>query len=987
MPSFVVAGLIFPLLLLGAAPVPNAPIPPDKAPAKMTVPDGFRVTLFAGEPDVVKPIAMTTDDRGRLWVVESHSYPNWITDGKEGRDRVLIFADTNGTGHFDSCKVFLDKGTNLSGITLGHGGVWLTAVPNLLFIPMNEGEDKPAGKPIVVLDGWDLKAKHNVFNTLVWGPDGYLYGCNGILSNSRVGKPGTPDKERVALNCGVWRYHPTRQRFEQVASGTTNPWGLDFDDYGEIFITNCVIKHLFHVVPGGHYQRMYGQDLDANSFGLMESCADHIHWGGGDWTSSRNGEGAHGDAGGGHAHVGAMVYLGDNWPDEYRQHLFTCNLHGNRVNQDVLERKGSGYVAHHGKDFLFANDPWFRGLALLYGPDGGVFVADWNDTGECHNYDHVTPTNGRIYKITYGDPIKVNIDLAKLSDDELVKLQLHKNDWQVRHARRLLQERTEAGKLGKGVKPQLLKLLGEQKDVPRKLRLLWALYAVKGLDEKALMAQLDSADDMVRVWAVRLLLEDAKVSDAVAARFAHLAKNDSSATVRLALASALQRLPLKQRWPVAEALVAHGEDAKDMNLPLMIWYGVEDLVPTDPDRAAALLGKSRIPLVRQYIARRIAAAAEADKPKTLTPLVKLLAEADDTDIHLDILRGLYEALQGRKLDAPAGWPALERKLAGSPHAEVRQKSLMLSVMFGDKEALASLRTTVTDATAKDDARRLALQTLVEVQAPNLDALLRDLLADKTLRGPALRGLAAYKDTAIPPLILKNYATCTDAEKADAINTLASRIEYALVLMDAVEKNQVPRRDVSAFTARQLFAYNNKALTEKVNQAWGSLRPPAQEKTALLNRYKSLVPPDALKKADRAHGRAVFAKSCATCHTLFNEGGKIGPELTGSQRANPEYILSKVVDPSAVVARDFQMTVLDLKNGRSVSGLVKSETEKTVTMQTQNEVVLVNKTDIDERKKSSQSMMPDGLFVLLSDADIRDLIAYLGGAEQVALPSP
>jgi putative membrane-bound dehydrogenase-like protein len=332
----------------------------------------------------VQPIAFTFDDRGRLWVVECNSYPKW-TNYKEGKDRVLIFEDTDGDGHFDTCKVFWDKGANLTGIEFGFGGVWLCATPNLLFIPIKDGADTPAGPPQVILDGWDIKAQHNVFNSLTWGPDGWLYGCNGILSNSRVGAPGTNDEKRVPMNCGVWRYHPTKKVFEVVAHGTTNPWGLDFDDYGRMFITNCVIKHLFHVIPGAHYQRMYGQDLNSYCYSLMESCADHIHWAGGDWTTSRGGKGEHSDKGGGHAHSGAMVYLGDNWPDEYRNNVFMCNLHGNRINRDFIDDKGSGVVARHGKDFLFANDEWFRGIALKYGPDGGVFVTDWCDTGECHN--------------------------------------------------------------------------------------------------------------------------------------------------------------------------------------------------------------------------------------------------------------------------------------------------------------------------------------------------------------------------------------------------------------------------------------------------------------------------------------------------------------------------------------------------------------------------------------------------------------------------
>ncbi|HJT78955.1 MAG TPA: PVC-type heme-binding CxxCH protein, partial [Gemmataceae bacterium] len=481
------------LLLLAAVPLAPAetpPVSPQKAPGLMTLPDGFRVTLFAGEPDLVKPIAMTFDDRGRLWVVESHSYPHWITDGSAGHDRILIFEDRKGTGHYDACTVFWDRGTNLSGIAVGFGGVWLCSTPNLVFIPVHPGEDRPAGPPTVVLDGWDLKARHNVFNALAWGPDGWLYGCNGILSNSRVGRPGTPDKERVPIDCGVWRYHPVRQKFEAYAWGTTNPWGLDWDDYGEMFITNCVIKHLWHVVPGAHFQRMFGQDLNRHVYGLMESCADHLHWAGGNWTTSRGGLGAHSQTGGGHAHAGAMVYLGDNWPDAYRNHIFMCNIHGNRVNQDVLERHGSGYVAHHGKDFLMAHDTWFRGLALHGGPDGGVFVSDWHDTGECHNHDVVQPC-GRIFKVTYGTPAPITVDLAKASDEELVRLQLHKNDWWVRHARRLLQERAHAGTLSPKVRPLLEKMLAEQTDAPRKLRLIWALYAVGGLDEKGLTALLE----------------------------------------------------------------------------------------------------------------------------------------------------------------------------------------------------------------------------------------------------------------------------------------------------------------------------------------------------------------------------------------------------------------------------------------------------------------------------------------------------------------
>jgi putative membrane-bound dehydrogenase-like protein len=598
------AFLLIPSLALAA----SAPLPPDQAPPHMTLPPGFRAILFAGEPDVVQPIAFAFDDRGRIWVAECNTYPEWQKDSsKPGRDRILVFED-DGSGHFANKKVFLDHIVNLSGLEIGFGGVWVLSAPKLLFIPFAKGDDTRPGEPQVMLDGWTLDAKHNIVNRLTWGPDGWLWGCHGILATSNVGKPGAPDSQRTKLNCGVWRYHPTRHEFEVVANGTTNPWGLDFDDYGQAFITNCVISHLWHIIPGAHYQRMYGEDLDKESFGLIGGCADHIHWAGGDWTTSRTGD-SHSQAGGGHAHAGCMVYLGDNWPDSYRNNVFMCNIHGNRVNNDILAPKGSGYVAHHGHDFLLANDPWFRGLNLAYGPDGGVYLSDWTDTGECHNYTSVDRTNGRIYKITCGTPAMVKADVGGRSDAELVALQLHKNDWWVRHARRVLQERAAAGVLDPATRPALVKVLETNPDVTRQLRALWALHATGGVGEPLTLKLLQSPQEYLRAWAIRLALEGRHPSETLLIRLADQARDDASPVVRLALASGLQRLPIAQRWPIAEALVGH-DDSADQNLPLMIWYGIEPMVAADKDRAAGLALKAKIPLIREYVARRLAATGE-----------------------------------------------------------------------------------------------------------------------------------------------------------------------------------------------------------------------------------------------------------------------------------------------------------------------------------------------------------------------------------------
>jgi putative heme-binding domain-containing protein len=376
----------------------------------------------------------------------------------------------------------------------------------------------------------------------------------------------------------------------------------------------------------------------------------------------------------------------------------------------------------------------------------------------------------------------------------------------------------------------------------------------------------------------------------------------------------------------------------------------------------------------------------AEAPRALVSLVRLLAESNDPAVQLDVLRGMCEALQGRRsVTAPEGWSAVYRKLAGSNNAEIREKVLQLSVLFGDPQALAALRQSADDPKADATVRRNALQTLIEKRPPDLLPLLRKLIGDGVVRSTALRGLASYSDPQIPSFVLEHYASFSDTEKADAIATLASRPAYALALLDAMEKGRVPRRDLSAFTVRQLLAFKDKELTERLTKVWGTIRPPSAEKATLLAKYKAMVPANVLKKADRKHGRLLFSRTCSSCHTLFGEGGKIGPDLTGSQRTNPEYLLIKLLDPSAVVARDYQMTVLTLTNGRVLSGLIKEENDKTLTLQTQNEAVRLDKSDIEDRQRSQQSMMPDGLLAPLSPAEVRDLISYVSGDGQVSLP--
>jgi putative membrane-bound dehydrogenase-like protein len=950
-------------------PAADKPVPTADAAAKMKLPPGFKVTLFAGEPEVVQPIAFTFDDRGRMWVVECMMYPKWSQDGKGGKDRVIILEDTDGDGKHDKKTVVLDDGVNLSGIELGFGGMYLCSSPNLIFIPIKD--DKP-GKPEVLLDGWNIKdAKHNIFNSLIWGPDGWLYGCNGIQTKSKVGKPGTPDKDRVLFDCGVWRFHPTRKVFEVVATGTTNPFGLDFDEHGEMFITNCVIDHLFHVVPGGRYTRMYGQDYNPHTYGYMGSAVDYKHWGGGAWTDSRANQKTgelkkeHDDAGGGHAHSGAAIYLGDNFPKEYRNTLFTANIHGNRLNNDGLERTKSGMKGVRRPDFLFANDPWFRGICVKQGPAGELFMSDWCDTGECHNYDVADTTNGRIYRVTYGDLKPFKGDVSKMTDEELVKAVTSQNEWLSRKARRVLQERS----MLQAEVAALSELLEKAASPRDRLRLAWCKGVCNWLTVRDCETMLKDTDVAVRAWGVRLTL-DRGVANKFLREITSRLGNDSSPAVRRVVAG--QMMHLKGHYESAAMNGLLGQEISDSDTTLMLWYATDT---AGYGMSQLVEAKAKQPLLYDFLSRKLVSVS--DKPLSAADgVLKELPSIPSDECRTAAVRGLAESLRGVKTAPSTTWQATYAHYLDTKSADLRKQLDELGLMLGDETVVAFLKERIADAKKPAEERTRAVSLLANRKTVGFDADLRKLLADPAVRAAAIRGLANYADATTPGVLLEMYGKLTADEKADAVQTLASRAAYASVLLDAVEKGSVPKGDITAFTARQIAGLKDKAVADKLTKVWGEVKPGTANAKAKIAEYKNKLTAADIAKGDTAKGKVLFTKTCGTCHKLFGEGQAVGPELTGSQRGNLDYVLENVIDPNAVLAGDYKMTQFSLKDGRQLSGLVKGETPQTVTVRTVNEEVVLSKKDIDERKPTNNSVMPEGQFDALKPDELRDLLKYL-----------
>ncbi len=977
---FLLLFLIHPLTSFAA----DKPIPAKEAAGKMTLPKGFHATLFAGEPDIVQPIAFTFDTRGRMWVVECLSYPKWSQDGT-GHDRVTILEDTDGDGKFDKKTVVIDNGSNLSGIELGFGGVYLCSTPNLIFIPIQD--DKPSGKPEILLDGWNLKdAKHNVFNSLIWGPDGWLYGCNGIQTKSYVGKPGTAQKDRTFFDCGVWRFHPTRKTFEVVANGTTNPWGLDFDEHGEMFITNCVIDHLFHVVPGGHYTRMYGTDPNPHVYGAMGSAVDYKHWGGGAWTDSRADQKTgvlkkeHDDAGGGHAHSGAAIYLGDNFPKEYRNTLFTANIHGNRLNNDGLVRTATGMKGVRRPDFQFANDPWFRGICVKVGPDGGLYTSDWSDTGECHNYEVVDASNGRIYRTVYGNAKGWTGDLSKLTEVELAKLQFSKNEWLVRQARLELQYRASRGLLDDAAAKLLHEKIAGKPETAELLRAVWALHAIGKLTPEEVTLLIRDPRPEIVYWAGRISFESDKFRFAMINLIFPLHQSNDP-RMRLGLTSIFTQMPLKDRKSNFSGLVSRPTD--DLNLAWMIWFAVEPLIEEYGLGSPQDFIGIKIPLVRQNIVRRYMSRKGDEAELNAMFFLAEYLRTESNEVKLDILKGMSEYYADRQSAKPTPkWIDLD---FSKDSAEVRALADALSVKFGDKVQIDILKSRINLPGERADARSNAIRLLAGSKVDGLSPMLIKALTDPAVRGAAIRALAAYADDKTPAAILSIYPKLTAEEKADAVQTLASRASYATALLTAVEAGSVPKADITAFTARQITALKDKSVLAKLGTVWGEVKPASATRTVQILKYKELLTPDAVKSGNAGNGRAIFAKNCATCHKMYGEGQAVGPELTGAQRSNLDYILENVIDPSAVVANEYKMHEFQLLDGRVVTGIVKKESPQAITVRTVNEELVIPVPDIDKRKPTQNSVMPEGLFDAMKPDDVRDLVAYLMGKEQVPLP--
>ena len=390
------------------------------------------------------------------------------------------------------------------------------------------------------------------------------------------------------------------------------------------------------------------------------------------------------------------------------------------------------------------------------------------------------------------------------------------------------------------------------------------------------------------------------------------------------------------------------------------------------------------PLLFATILLLALAPLRADEPPPAFKfLMQALTQSDDAATQGNLLRGINKALEGRRgLTAPPEWEALATKLGQSASAEVREQAQTLGVTFGSGSALAAMRKVFADQNADQAARGKALESLLAAKDKDtLPLLLETAKAPGPLRRASLRGLSSYDDPRVAPFVVEVYASLGSEEKHEVLATLLARPASAKALLAALDAKTIPLGDLAAPQVRQLKGFKDAQIVDWL-RAHPALTIAVSNKQGEIARLKAALSPETIRAGDASHGRVLFSQSCALCHKLFDAGADIGPEITGANRTDVDYLLGNILDPNALIGKDYQSTTVETTDGRILVGMVRSEDANAITLKTLAGSIVVPRGDVSKIEVSEISMMPEGLVSALTPEQVRDLFAYLASPRQV-----
>jgi putative heme-binding domain-containing protein len=939
--------------------LPNRPYSPAEAIEAMTVPSGFTVELVASEPEIVNPIAMTFDDRGRIWITESLEYPR--KEAGPGRDRVKVLEDSDGDGRAETVTVFTEGFNIPTGVAVGYGGVWVLNAPDLLFLQDRDGDGR-ADRTEVVVSGFGRADTHELPSTLTWGPDGWLYGLNGVFNPSRI----RSGEKEYQFTCALWRVHPRTRMFQVIAEGTSNPYGIAWDPEGSAIVEAChwANDHLFHFVETGYYQRQAGAYPPYTI--RLGSITDHGH--------QKT------------AYCGLVYFDSDAYPEKYRGRLYTGNIHGGCINSDVLIRDGSTYIGRAEPDFLTANDVWFMPVAQKVGPDGSLYVLDWYDRYHCYqdaNRDAagVDRLKGRLYRVRYGDtPRAGRFDLAREADERLIQRLASPNIYFRETAQRILAERNTPA-----IRTRLETLVLDG-SAGRKGRMhaLWALIGGGRLEPGFHERLLNHADPAYRTWGVRAAGEFGTVAPSIRERVVSLA-GDSSPDVQLQVAIAARKIEGLDALPVLVATLS--SCGPDKLIPSITWANLHALLPDQGKRFIELIDRVDLkaaPALAKLLPRvvdRILGEPDASLGPVRSIVERLVTQ--DPGLARECLSAVSEKAreltEARRQELQAQLePVIRRILAAGPVTPLSFDAQLLAFRLGlGSIDSSSVRDRFLAAGQPEAIRLQALEALVAFR----DAALPDAFG--TVLSSGAPGFLARVLTAagrsdngkLADVVLAQYPRLDPELQPLAIDFLLQREPWARKLLNAVIAKKLPRGTLNPNHLRKILESNDREAIWAIEKEWGNIReernPQREKVVAEMGTYLRQHPGDA--KA----GQAAFKKLCVQCHTIYGEGEALGPDLTSNGRGSFDQLVASVFDPSLVIGPAYQTTTVVTEDGRNLTGLVTEDSDRRIALAMPGGgKETVGRNEVKYTRTSKLSMMPEGIETILDRKELADLFAFL-----------
>lgn len=995
---------------------PDGPaLEPVAAAKSFTVPKELKWTSLLSEPTLRQPLFATFDARGRLWVVQYLQYPEpagikalsrdnfWriVYDrlpkppGQDtpGADRITIFEDADADGSYTEVGDFVN-GLNIATSVLPTAdGAWVLNPPYLLFYRDANGDLKADGPPEVHLEGFGLEDTHSVVNSLCLGPDGWLYAAQGSTVSAAVRRYGSSEQPQKSLGQLIWRYHPERRIYEIFAEGGGNAFGVAFDDAGRVYSGhNGGDTRGFHYVQGGYYRKgfnKHGSLSNPYALGyLMPMVHDPIQ-----------------------RFTHTMLITDGTALEASMPGGMLCvdPLHGTLVHTKLIP-EGSTFRTEDVEIAVKSTDKWFRPVAIADGPDGAAYVSDWYDSQVAHIYAHVgklDKDHGRLYRLAPDDaPVARAVwdaELATATDESsvhaLVAKLKHPLRWQRWNARQLLSRHPQ-----KQVARELLKqmLAGDDRDA---LEALWTIHACGWLADSMVAprsASSDNANDWiepatllahanphVRSWTVRLVADDHDVDATTLAAILKLAGRESDPSVLSQLACSARRLPTDKCLQVCRAMLERDLPVDDLHLPLLLWWAVEKHADQVDAIEQELVEREELykhAMFQQHIAPRLverAGMVGGERPMAM--LAKCFATIEQ----------LPEAVRGSAAKAcVAGFERAfaGRSLAGVPDsvldamAILGEPSLALRLRRGDATAQQEAAKLLGDAKANLHARLQVARILGEVPGPaGMQALLDvccDPKANLELRLAAASSLAAYDDPAIPDRVLEHWHEWPADLRASAGAMLVAKPSGAARWLDALDAGRVQASDLPLEVARMLRLHSDAQLLARIDRHYPPIGkvdlPTAQKRASELSQVIFAG------QGDPYRGKRLYSESCGRCHVLFDQGGLVGPNLTGYQRDQLTPLLINVLAPSLEVREGYQAMAVLTADGKLITGFIERESPQELVMRSiDGQTHIIQREDIESLKPQAASLMPEGLLDHLTPEQLCDLFAYLRSSQPLS----